>query len=79
MIIVKLKGILREIEIFISSVRMTLQLILSGYILVYIFDSPSPLYTVLILIAMEVFAIFNIIKRTKTKISTNLKKSLHSP
>lgn len=74
MIIVKLKGIPREKEILISSVRMTLQLILTGYILVYIFDSPSPLYTVLILIAMEVFAVYNIIKRTKTKISTNLKK-----
>lgn len=74
MIIVKVKGISREKEILISSIRMTLQLILAGYILVYIFDSPSPLYTILILVAMEAFAIYTIIKRTKTKLSKNLKK-----
>lgn len=74
MVIVKLKGIPREKEILMSSVRMTIQLILTGYILVYIFDSPSPLYTILILVIMESFAIFNIIKRTKSKLSKTLKR-----
>lgn len=74
MIIVKLKGIPREKEILISSVRMTLQLILTGYILVYLFNSPSPFYTILILIAMEAFSVYNIIKRTKTKLSPKLKQ-----
>ncbi|MDY6065197.1 MAG: iron export ABC transporter permease subunit FetB [Finegoldia sp.] len=74
LIIVKVKGISREREILISAVRMTLQLILTGYVLVYIFDSPSPIYTILILTAMLVFSIYNIIKRTKTKLSANLKK-----
>lgn len=73
-VIVKLKGIPREKEILISSVRMTLQLILVGYILVYILNSPSPLYTILILSAMEAFAIYNIMKRSKTKLSKRLKK-----
>lgn len=68
MIIVKLKGIPRETEILISSVRMTIQLILTGYILVYLFKNPSPLYTLLVLIAMEVFSIYNIIKRSKSKL-----------
>lgn len=74
MIIVKLKGIPREKEILISSARMTLQLILTGYILVYLFNSPSPFYTILILIAMEAFSIYNIIKRTKSKLSSKLKQ-----
>lgn len=74
MIIVRLKGIPREKEILISSVRMTIQLILTGYLLVYLFTTPSPLYTILVLIAMEVFSIFNIIKRSKAKISSKLKR-----
>ena len=74
MLIVKIKGIPREKEILISSIRMTIQLILTGYILVYLFESSSPLYTILVLIAMEIFSVFNIIKRTKTKLSLRLKQ-----
>ncbi len=73
-LIVKLKGIPREKEILISSVRMTLQLVLTGYILVYVFDTPSPWYTILILVAMETFAISTIIKRSKSKLSFKLKQ-----
>jgi len=74
LIIVKLKGIPREKEILISSVRMTLQLILTGYILVYLFNNNHPLYTLVILAAMEGFAVYNIIKRSKIKLSNKLKK-----
>ena len=74
LVLVRFKGISREKEILISSVRMTLQLILAGYVLVYIFEYPSPFYTILILIIMESFAIYNIIKMTKTKLSMDLKK-----
>lgn len=74
MIIVRLKGIPRETEILISSIRMTIQLILTGYILVYLFNAPSPLYTILVLIAMEAFSVYNIIKRTKGKLSPKLKQ-----
>lgn len=74
MIIVKIKGIPREKEILISSVRMTLQLILTGYLLVYLFDSPSPLYTILVLIAMVTFSIYNIFKRTKARLNSKLKR-----
>ncbi len=68
MLIVKLKGIPREKELIISSVRMTIQLILTGYLLIYLFDTSSPLYTILVLIGMEVFSVHNIIKRTKQKL-----------
>ncbi|SNR94931.1 Uncharacterised protein family (UPF0014) [Anaerovirgula multivorans] len=40
--IVKIKGISRERDILISTTRMTIQLILTGYILVYIFDHSHP-------------------------------------
>ncbi|MBA4688496.1 MAG: iron export ABC transporter permease subunit FetB [Candidatus Galacturonibacter soehngenii] len=73
-VIVKVKGIKREKEIVISSFRMTIQLILTGYILAYLFDTSSPIFTLLILIAMETFSIATIIKRTRTKLSSQLKK-----
>lgn len=72
--IVKARGISREKEILISTVRMTLQLILTGYILVYVFDNINPIYTIIIIIIMEIFAIYNIFKRTKTNLSNSLKK-----
>lgn len=70
---VRLKGIPREKEILIASVRMTLQLILTGYILVYLFEHQNPLLTLLIIVIMEIFAIHNIYKRVKVKLSTKLK------
>lgn len=72
--IVKMKGIAREQEILISSVRMTLQLIIVGYVLSYLFEHENPLYTLLIIGVMEVFAILNIYKRIKAKMSVKLKK-----
>lgn len=72
--IFKLRGISREKEILIASIRMTLQLILTGNVLVYVFDNPSPIYTVLIITLMEGFAIYNIFKRIKLDLSKRLKK-----
>lgn len=72
--IVKIKKINREREILIASIRMTLQLTLVGYILVYVFQNPSPLFTIVIILIMESFAIFNIFKRVKKDIPKDLKK-----
>lgn len=74
LLMVKIRGISREKEILISTIRMTLQLILTGYILVYVFDNISPIFTVLIIIIMEVFAIHNIYKRTKLNLSLKIKR-----
>ncbi len=74
LVIVRTKGIKRESEIVISTVRMTIQLILTGYILVFLFQRPNPVYTIAIIIAMEIFAIYNITKRVKHKLSKSLKK-----
>lgn len=72
--IVRLRGIPREKEILISSVRMTLQLILTGYILVYLFQNSHPVLTVFVIGIMEIFAIRNIYKRVKVSLSQQLKK-----
>ncbi len=72
--IVKLRGIPREKEIILSSIRMTLQLILTGYILVYLFDNSNPFLTIIVIGIMEIFAVHNIIKRVKVNLSQKLKK-----
>ncbi len=74
LLIVKFKGISKEKVILISSLRMTLQLIIAGYILVQLFNTSSPLFTIFILIMMEFFSVYNIIKRTKERISSKLKQ-----
>lgn len=76
MVIVKIKGIPREKEILIATVRMTIQLILVGYLLAYVFANSHPLYTIVIIAVMEVFAVFTVFKRVKQQISLNLKKIL---
>ncbi len=74
LVIVRIRGIKKEKEILISSIRMSLQLILTGYILVYIFDNPNPVATGAIIVLMEAFAVFTVLKRYKGKLSTPLKK-----
>ncbi len=74
MIILRVKGIAREKEVLISSIRMTLQLVLVGYVLVYLFESMNPFLTLLVLLVMESFAIYNIIQQAKSPLSKELKK-----
>lgn len=51
--------------LIIASVRMTVQLILAGLILTYIFKNPKPLFTVLYLAVMIGFAIYRVISKNK--------------
>lgn len=74
LLIVRARGISREKEILIASLRMTIQLVLVGYILVYLFNNIHPLHTLLVIAVMEIFAIYNIFTRTKTRLSPALKK-----
>lgn len=76
LIIVKVKGIKREKEILISSVRMTVQLMIVGYILAYVFGNAHPVFTIVILTFMLVFAIYNIYQRAKLPLSKELKKKI---
>lgn len=72
--IVKKRGISREKEIIMSTIRMTLQLILTGYILVYLFNNINPIFTIIVVVIMEIFAINNIWNNSKIKLSNQLKK-----
>lgn len=74
LVIVKIKGIKREKEILISCLRMTLQLVIAGYILVYIFDNSNPFFTFGIILIMVLFAIYNVHKRIKIKLSKQMSK-----
>ncbi|WP_430785699.1 ABC transporter permease [Virgibacillus flavescens] len=75
-VIVKIKKIPREKLIVISTIRMTLQLILVGYVLIFIFDHPHPLLTVGIILFMLSFAVFNVYQRTKETIGLSIKKMI---
>ncbi len=72
--IVRARGIPREKEILVASLRMTLQLVLTGYILAYVFTNSHPLYTLLAIAIMEAFAVYNIYKRVKTPLSPRLRE-----
>ncbi len=73
LVITRIRGIGREKEILISSVRMTIQLVLTGYVLVYVFANPSPLFTAAIIILMECFAIYTVFRRFEGRLSKKLK------
>jgi putative ABC transport system permease protein len=72
--ITKAQGIGLEKEIAVSSLRMTIQLILAGYILVYVLEINHMLVSLGILIIMEFFAIRNIYSRVKVKIDKPLRR-----
>ncbi|MDO9573864.1 MAG: ABC transporter permease, partial [Candidatus Contubernalis sp.] len=74
LVITRRQGIGKEKEILISSLRMTIQLIIMGYVLVYIFQVNHYLLSIGALVFMEYFAIRNIYSRIKVKINLRLRK-----
>lgn len=74
LVIFKARGIRREKMILIASMRMTIQLTLMGYILVYVFNNPAWWLTLLMISIMLAFAIYNALKRVKLTMSKELKK-----
>ena len=71
---VKWRGLKREKRIIISTARMTIQLILVGYILTYIFEKPNPYLITLIVLFMLIFAISNTYKQVAKPINKKLKR-----
>ena len=51
--------------LFIASIRMTVQLVLAGVMLTYIFKNPSPLYVILYIMLMMAMAIHTVLSRNK--------------
>ncbi|MDD7541693.1 MAG: ABC transporter permease [Mobiluncus porci] len=58
--------------LLVASIKMTVQLILAGILLTYIFQYPHPAFTVLYLLAMLGFAIYTVWKR-----NPNLNRRFH--
>ncbi|RFU69919.1 iron export ABC transporter permease subunit FetB [Bacillus sp. V59.32b] len=76
LLIVKWRGISRERRIIIATVRMTLQLVLAGYVLTYIFDNPHPLLSIGFLSLMEILAIRTIFKQLDRKLNKKIKLAI---
>ena len=76
MLITSFNGINRNKDIVVGTLRMTVQLFIAGFILVYIFDSASFILSALMVFVMEFFAIFNIVTNKKGKLNSALKKTL---
>lgn len=51
--------------LLVASIRMTVQLVLVGYILQYVFSNPNPLFTVFFLILMITFSVNRVLKSRK--------------
>jgi len=73
-IFLKVRKIDKNKELLLATTRMTLQLVLVGYLLGYIFEQDNYLFTVIIIMVMEVFAIYNIYQRVNPEINLRLKK-----
>lgn len=73
LIMVRSQGIEKEKEILVSSIRMTIQLVLMGYVLVYLFELNNVYFSSGILILMEIFAVKNVYSRVKVKINARLR------
>ncbi len=73
-LLVRLRGGRQGKDILLASFRMTVQLVLAGYLLGWIFDSMHPLYTVGVVILMEAFAVYTILHRSRYPLSRGLKQ-----
>ncbi|MDD3382821.1 MAG: iron export ABC transporter permease subunit FetB [Bacilli bacterium] len=74
--IIKSRGISREKELIIASVRMTVQLVIVGFLLAYILDNPNPFITFGVVLLMTSFAIFTVFRKFKKQITVPLKKTV---
>lgn len=73
-VIVRIKKIPREREILLSTIRMTIQLIIVGYVLQYLFTHANAWLTGLIVLLMLTFAIYTLFRSSKHPLNRQLKK-----
>ncbi len=64
-IIMKISKIQQTKLLLIGSIRMTVQLTLAGYVLMYIFEHPSPLFVCVYVTFMCIFAVHRILSVNK--------------
>lgn len=72
LLILYLRNIPEQKLLMLAAIRMSIQLVLVGYVLIYLFDSQNPWYTMLILLIMQVFSVFTIQSKLKNKLTKQL-------
>ncbi len=60
-VVMKMSKISQTKLLFVASLRMTVQLVIAGFVLEYLFDNPSPILVALFLVCMVAFAIHRIL------------------
>lgn len=65
LIIMKKSKIQQSKLLIIASLRMTVQLVLAGLILTYIFENRRPIFTIIYLFAMFAFAVYRVLSKSK--------------
>lgn len=68
------RGIARKTQLIVATLRMTIQLMIAGYVLAYIFEHPHPLVVVGVVLGMVAFAIGTIYRRLDGPLSLRLKR-----
>lgn len=64
----------RENDILFGSIRMTIQLIVAGYILVWLFDQDAIWLVFVVIAVMEVFAVFTAFRRSNVTLTPGLRR-----
>lgn len=72
--ILKLRAINRERELIIATLRMSVQLIIVGFLLTWVIENPHPLITALIIIIMQGFAVYTVFSKFKGQLNPTLKR-----
>lgn len=75
-VIFRVRGIRRERQMFVATIRMTVQLTAMGYVLLFLFQKPHWSLSLLMLGVMLGFAVYNAKKRVNYKMSRELKRLL---
>lgn len=65
LIIMKKSKVNQTKLLFIASIRMTLQLVIAGYILTFIFKNPHPAFTISYILIMVAFATYRVLSKNK--------------
>lgn len=65
LLIMKICHVDKAKQLIVASIKMTIQLVLAGYILAYIFDNPHPLFVILYIVLMISFTIYRVLSKNK--------------
>ena len=65
LIIMKKSKVNQTKLLLVASLRMTVQLVIVGYVLQYVFSNPKPIFTIIFLIIMIIFSIHRVITSRK--------------